>query len=78
MKIAVARLGLVLLGMLAGVAVLAALELALRLAGAGEGPPGYDPFVGFSAAVPLFTRCFLPSLVVTQRTLTSSRGIQAQ
>jgi lysophospholipase L1-like esterase len=49
-----ARLGLVAGGLAAGVALLVALELVLRVAGAGEGPPAYDPMVGFSAAVPLF------------------------
>ena len=51
-----ARLGLVLFGGLSGVALLAALELGLWAVGAGEGPPAYDPFHGFSAAVPLFER----------------------
>ena len=51
---ATGRLGLVLFGVMAGAACLAAAELALRLVGAGEGAPGYDPFSGFSAAVPLF------------------------
>jgi len=32
------------------------MELLLRMVGAGEGPPAYDPMVGFSAAVPLFER----------------------
>jgi lysophospholipase L1-like esterase len=50
------RLGLVLFGLVAGVALLAALELSLWAVGAGEGPPAYDPFQGFSAAVPLFER----------------------
>ena len=49
-----ARLALVAGGLLAGVACLAALELLLRILGAGEGPPAYDPMVGFSAAIPLF------------------------
>jgi lysophospholipase L1-like esterase len=48
------RLGFVTYWLAAGVACLAALELLLRVLGAGEGPPAYDPMVGFSAAVPLF------------------------
>ncbi len=51
-----ARLGLVLVGVLAGLACLVALEFALFLVGAGEGAPAYDPFAGFSASVPLFER----------------------
>jgi len=51
-----ARLGLVAFGILAGLVVLGTLELGLWLLGAGEGPPGYDPFAGFSTAVPLFER----------------------
>jgi len=50
------RLGLVLFGLCAGVALLAAVELGLWAVGAGEGPPAYDPFQGFSAAIPLFER----------------------
>ena len=50
------RLGLVLFGGLAGVALLGALELGLWALGAGEGPPAYDPLQGFSAAIPLFVR----------------------
>jgi len=55
-----ARLALVPFGFAAGLLVLVALEAALRLAGAGKGPPGYDPFAGFSAAVPLFERAERP------------------
>jgi tetratricopeptide (TPR) repeat protein len=51
-----ARLGLVGFGILAGLVVLCGLELGLWVIGAGEGPPGYDPFAGFSTAVPLFER----------------------
>ena len=51
-----ARLGLVVGGLAAGVACLVALELGLRVVGAGEGSPAYDPMVGFSAAIPLFER----------------------
>lgn len=51
-----ARLGLIAGGLLAGVACLVALELLLRVVGAGEGPPAYDPMAGFSASVPLFER----------------------
>lgn len=54
------RLLLVFLGLAAGVGCLAALELALRIAGLGEGPPAYDPMAGFSAAVPLFERASGP------------------
>ena len=53
---ACARLGLVAGGLVAGVACLGAIELLLHIVGAGEGPPAYDPMVGFSAAVPLFER----------------------
>jgi hypothetical protein len=49
-----ARLGLVAGGLAAGVACLGAMELLLRILGAGEGPPAYDPMVGVSASVPLF------------------------
>lgn len=48
------RLGLVIVGLLAGLACLIGLELLLALVGAGEGAPAYDPFAGFSARVPLF------------------------
>jgi lysophospholipase L1-like esterase len=51
-----ARLGLVAGGLAAGIACLGAIELLLRIVGAGAGPPAYDPMVGFSAAVPLFER----------------------
>jgi lysophospholipase L1-like esterase len=34
--------------------LLVGLEFALRLAGLGSGPPGYDPLSGFSSSVPLF------------------------
>jgi lysophospholipase L1-like esterase len=50
------RLALVLFGALGGVALLALLELGLWATGRGEGPPAYDPFQGFSAAIPLFER----------------------
>lgn len=49
-----ARLGLVLGGVLAGLVCLLVMEGVLWLVGAGGGPPAYDPFSGFSAAVPLF------------------------
>ena len=49
-----ARLALVAGGLLAGVACLAAIELVLRILGAGDAGPAYDPMVGFSAAIPLF------------------------
>jgi lysophospholipase L1-like esterase len=49
-----ARVLLVACGALSGVLVLAVLEGALWLAGAGEGPPAFDPFSGFHAGVPLF------------------------
>jgi lysophospholipase L1-like esterase len=55
-----ARLALVAAGLLAGVACLVGLELLLRLVGAGEKAPAYDPMVGFSAAVPLFERIERP------------------
>ena len=55
-----ARLALVAFGIAAGLLSLAALELVLRAVGAGKGPPGYDPFSGFSAAVPLFERAERP------------------
>jgi len=55
-KLILARLALALFGLVAGVALLAGIELALWVVGAGEGPPAYDPFHGFSAAVPLFAR----------------------
>jgi hypothetical protein len=45
---AVLRVGTVLMGLRAGVAILAAVELGLRLTGVGEGPPAYDPMAGFS------------------------------
>ena len=51
-----ARLGLVLSGVVAGVACLVALEFALYLVGVGGGAPAFDPFSGFSASVPLFER----------------------
>lgn len=51
-----ARLGLVVGGLVAGLACLVALELLLSLVGAGEGPPAYDPMAGFSASIPLFER----------------------
>lgn len=51
-----ARLGLVAGGLAAGIACLGAIELLLRIIGAGAGPPAYDPMVGFSAAIPLFER----------------------
>ena len=52
----IGRLALVLFGALSGVALLALLELGLWATGRGEGPPAYDPFQGFSAAIPLFER----------------------
>jgi lysophospholipase L1-like esterase len=51
-----ARLGLVVAGLLAGLACLVLLELLLYGVGAGEGPPAYDPMAGFSASIPLFER----------------------
>ena len=51
-----ARLGLIAGGLGAGATCLVALELALYVLGAGEGPPAYDPMAGFSAAVSLFER----------------------
>ena len=50
------RGALMVLGLVLAVLLLGALELALRLVGAGEGPPGYDPLSGFSSSVPLFVR----------------------
>lgn len=55
-----ARLALVIAGVVGGLACLLALELALRLVGAGEEAPAYDPFAGFSASVPLFERAERP------------------
>lgn len=49
-----ARVGLAALGLLVGVATLGAVELALRVAGVGEGVPRYDPFAGFSRTMPMF------------------------
>jgi hypothetical protein len=54
------RVALVAFGFVLAAALLGATELALRLAGAGEGPPGYDPFSGFSSAVPLFVPATRP------------------
>ncbi|MEW6273119.1 MAG: SGNH/GDSL hydrolase family protein [Thermodesulfobacteriota bacterium] len=48
------RLGLVALGLLAGLLTVVALEMALRLLGIGGGVPRYDPFAGFSRTVPMF------------------------
>ncbi len=53
-RVLLGRALLVTLGPILGMALLAALELGLRIAGAGEGPPGYDPLSGFSSSVPLF------------------------
>lgn len=53
-----ARAGGVLLlvagGTAAGLAILVAIELALRLLGVGASRPPHDPFAGFSRVVPLF------------------------
>ena len=49
-----AHLGLVLAGLLAGLALLLAVELALRLLGIGANHPRHNPFAGFSRAVPTF------------------------
>ncbi len=54
MRAVLGRLGLALLGLAAGALCLVAAEGLLAALGAGGGPPGYDPFAGFSAAVPLF------------------------
>jgi len=43
-------------GLLFGCALVAALELALRVSGVAERPPRRDPFSGFSSAVPVFER----------------------
>jgi len=57
---ALARVGGVLLlvagGTAAGVLLLVALELALRVLGVGSERPRHDPFAGFSRVVPLFER----------------------
>ena len=49
-----AYLGLVLGGLVAGLALLVAAELGLRLLGVGAGRPRHDPFAGFSRVVPMF------------------------
>jgi lysophospholipase L1-like esterase len=54
------RVALVAFGFGLAAALLGATELALRLAGAGEGPPGYDPFAGLSSSVPLFVPATRP------------------
>jgi tetratricopeptide (TPR) repeat protein len=41
-------------GLLFGVAIVAGLELGLRVLGIAEGAPRHDPFAGFSSAVPAF------------------------
>src|SRR5262245_28973034 len=56
MREGLGRAALAGLGFALAALFLGALELGLRIAGAGEGPPGYDPFSGFSSSVPLFVR----------------------
>ena len=60
MREAVGRAALVGLGYALAALLLGALELGLRIAGAGGGPPGYDPLSGFSSSVPLFVRAVRP------------------
>lgn len=51
---ALAHVGLVIGSILALLLLLAGVELALRIAGIGEGRRRHDPFAGFSRTVPLF------------------------
>lgn len=50
------RVALIAVGLAIGVVTLGLVEVALRVAGIGEGGPRYDPFAGFSSTVPVFEK----------------------